>query len=235
VCGRYTVVADPAVLAERFALAALPRDLEPRYNVAPSQDVLAVVARSRGPELRELRWGLVPRWSRDASGGARMINLRSETLEQRAAFARLLARNRCLILADGFYEWRTDPDGRRRPLRFTLAGEQPFAFAGLWSTWEDPEAEVELATCTILTTGANEVVAPVHDRMPVLLERAAEATWLDVDAPLEALRPLLVPYDARAVRAAEASLLVNSPDNDGPELLDPLAGASTADAPDTLF
>jgi putative SOS response-associated peptidase YedK len=141
----------------------------------------------------------------------------------KGAYRPLLERRRALIVADGFYEWRTDPDGRKRPIHYTLADGEPFAFAGLWASWRDHEADVWLDSCTIITTTANDLVAHVHDRMPVILPRAAEADWLDPELEADAVDALLVPYPASGMHAAEASTLVNSAKNDGPELLDPLA------------
>jgi putative SOS response-associated peptidase YedK len=222
-CGRFTVATDPAELAERFEIA-LPEDWTPSYNVAPTQPVLGIVRRREGPrELRELRFGLIPHWAKDAKVGFSMINARAETVRTRGAYKGLLERRRALIVADGFYEWRKDPDGRKRPVHFTLADGEPFAFAGLWASWHDPEADAWLDSCTIITTAANELVAPTHDRMPVIIPRAAEASWLDPSLAPSEIDALLAPYPASAMHAAEASMLVNSAKNDGPELLDALA------------
>jgi putative SOS response-associated peptidase YedK len=222
-CGRFTVATDPAELAERFEVA-VPEDWTPSYNVAPTQPVLGIVRRREGPrELRELRFGLIPHWAKNAKVAFSMINARAETVRSKGAYAGLLERRRALIIADGFYEWRTDPDGKKRPVHYTVADGEPFAFAGLWASWHDPEADVWLDSCTIITTTANDVVAPVHDRMPVILPRAFEAAWLDPRLAPEEVDALLVPYPAGEMRAAEASMLVNSANNDGPELLDPLA------------
>jgi putative SOS response-associated peptidase YedK len=222
-CGRFTVATDPAVLAERFDVE-LPEGWEPSYNVAPTQEVLGIVrGRDARRQLRELRFGLVPHWAKDVRAGFSMINARAETARSKGAYRGLLERRRALIVADGFYEWRTDPDGRKRPVHYTLADGQPFAFAGLWASWRDPEADAWLDSCTILTTTANGLVAAVHDRMPVILPRAAEAAWLDPELDPASVDALLVPYPSSEMHAAEASMLVNSPKNDGPELLDPLA------------
>jgi putative SOS response-associated peptidase YedK len=221
-CGRFTVATDPAELSERFDVV-LPEDWTPSYNVAPTQPVLGVVrGRDDVRELRELRFGLVPHWAKDTKGSFSLINARAETVRSRSAFRSLLERRRALIVADGFYEWRTDPDGRKRPVRFTVAGGEPFAFAGLWASWRDPESHAWLDSCTIITTTANGLVAPVHDRMPVILPREREADWLDPSLAPGEVDALLRPYPADAMDAAEASMLVNSPKNDGPELLDPL-------------
>jgi putative SOS response-associated peptidase YedK len=222
-CGRFTVATDPAVLAERFEVE-LPEDWAPSYNVAPTDEVLGIVrARDAPRELRGLRFGLVPHWAKDIKAGFSMINARAETVRSKGAYRALLERRRALIVADGFYEWRTDPDGRKRPVHYTLASGEPFAFAGLWASWRDPQAGTWLDSCTIITTTANGLVAPVHDRMPVILPRSAEAAWLDPELDPAAVDSLLVPYAAEEMHAAEASMLVNSVKNDGPELLDPLA------------
>ena len=158
-CGRYTVAVDPQLLAERFDVA-LPEDIAPRFNVAPTDPVLALTERSAGRELMVARWGLVPHWAKDTKGGARMINARAETLAEKSAYRSLLAKSRCLILADGFYEWRLDPDGKKRPVRYTIDDGAPFGFAGLWTSRRDPESGESLRTCTIVTTNANALVAP---------------------------------------------------------------------------
>ena len=219
-CGRYTVAVDPQLLAERFNVT-LPEDIAPRFNVAPTDPVLALTERSAGRELMVARWGLVPHWAKDPKAGAKMINARAETLSERAAYRSLLAKNRCLILADGFYEWRLDPDGKKRPVRYALDDGSPFGFAGLWTSWRDPETGESLRTCTIITTDANALVAPVHDRMPVILPRGVEEQWLDREVPVEVALSLLMPYPADEMVGADASMLVNSVKNDDLRLFDP--------------
>ena len=221
-CGRYTVAVDPQLLAERFNVA-LPDDTELRYNVAPSQPVLTVTERSAGRELLIARWGLVPHWAKEPKIGFKMINARAETLTEKSAYKPLLQRGRCLILADGFYEWRHDPDGKKRPVRYVVDDGAPFGFAGLWTIWRDPESKEPLFTCTIVTTTANRLVAPVHDRMPVIIPREAEDAWLDRSLPVADALALLQPYPAEHMSAADASTLVNSADNDDARLLNPLA------------
>lgn len=222
-CGRFTVATDPAVLAERFEVE-LPEDWTPSYNVAPTQPVLGIVRRRDRPrELRELRFGLIPHWAKDTKVGFSMINARAETVRSKGAYRGLLERRRALIVADGFYEWRKDPDGKKRPVHFTLASGEPFAFAGLWASWHDPERDAWLDSCTIITTAANELVAQTHDRMPVIVPRAAEASWIDPSLDPAEVDALLAAYPADEMHAAEASMLVNSAKNDGPELLDALA------------
>jgi putative SOS response-associated peptidase YedK len=221
-CGRFTVATDPAEISERFDVV-LPEDWTPSYNVAPTQDVLGIVrGREQHRELRALRFGLVPHWAKDAKGSFSLINARAETVRTRSAYRSLLERRRALIVADGFYEWRTDPDGRKRPVRYTLATGELFAFAGLWASWRDPESGAWLDSCSIITTTANELVAPVHDRMPVIVPRDRERDWLDPTLAPGEVDALLQPYPEAAMAAADASMLVNSPKNDGPELLDPL-------------
>jgi putative SOS response-associated peptidase YedK len=219
-CGRFTVAVDPQLLAERFDVT-LPADVGPRFNVAPTDAVLAVTERSAGRELMVARWGLVPHWAKEARIGARMINARAETLADKSAYRPLLAKGRCLILADGFYEWRLDPDGKKRPVRYALDDGAPFGFAGLWTSWRDPESGESLRTCTIITTDANALVAPVHDRMPVILPRELEEDWLDRSVPVDAALSLLGPYPPERMTAADASMLVNSVQNDDLRLFDP--------------
>ena len=220
-CGRFTIKTDPMLLAERFGIA-LPDGLEPRYNVAPSQDVLAITHARGAPAARLLRWGLVPHWAKDQRIGFKMINARAETVAVKPAYRTLVAEHRCLIVADGFYEWRIDPDGAKRPVRFTLASDEAFAFAGLSAFWRDPEAGTLLESCTIITTTANEIVAPVHDRMPVILPRLDEGRWLDPRVASDEALALLKPLAVELMAARDASTLVNSARNDAPELLDPL-------------
>jgi putative SOS response-associated peptidase YedK len=203
--------ADPALLAERFGVEP-PAGLRPRDNVAPTEDILIVVPdRTDGAAagrrvLRSARWGLVPHWAPDLRDAARTINARAETLLERPTYRPLLERRRCLIPADGFYEWRTDPDGVRRPLLFALPGGEPFAFAGLWSSWRDAAREARVDTCTIVTTTPNELVAHVHDRMPVILPRRAEDRWLDPGVPPEEATSLLRPYDGTMAVTEVAAL-----------------------------
>ncbi len=217
-CGRYSLIAEIGQLALRFGFDAYGLEQPPRYNVAPTQPVLAV----RGGERRlgsYMRWGLVPSGAREAPSGAPMINARAETVAERPSFRSALLRRRCLIPADGFYEWQRSAG--RRPVRITLASGEPFAFAGLWDTWRDPQGDV-VESCTIITTEANELLQPIHDRMPVILPEDVEPLWLDggmQDAA--ALVSLLVPYPSEAMTAYEVSTLVNSAANDGPEVITP--------------
>ncbi len=190
-----------------------------RFNVAPTQDVPTVVQNRHGRRAQLLRWGLVPRWARQLNAGPTLINARAETLVHSRAFGGLVERasHRCLVLADGFYEWIASEDPRqpRLPLRFTLAGGPSFCFAGLWTTWRG-----QLRSCTVVTTAANELVAPVHDRMPVVLaEPAAWEAWLDPALDAGAVAPLLAGQPAEAMRVAPANPVLNHPDHEGPDCL----------------
>jgi putative SOS response-associated peptidase YedK len=220
-CGRFTLSASGAQLAQQFGLAEAPQ-LQPRYNIAPTQAVAVLRAGPHGRELAMLRWGLVPSWAKDLSIGARMINARAETAAEKPAFRVALQQRRCLILADGFYEWQALPGGKQ-PFYFQVGGGAPFAMAGLWERWRQPEGG-ELQTCTILTTAANPLLAPLHDRMPVILPADQYDTWLDPQLrAADAVVPLLAPYPAEAMGAHPVSTAVNRVANDGPALTAPLA------------
>ena len=238
-CGRYSLTGpNPAQLRERFGLGdSVP--LRPRFNVAPTDEVVTVTTTRDGePRGDTLRWGLVPHWAKDASGAARMINARSETAAEKPAFRDAFARRRCLVIADGFYEWQRTEAGREA-YWITRADGAPFAFAGLWATWHGgPDPDAALRTCSILTTRANATLAGVHDRMPVLLDPAAEADWLDPATPPAVLHELCAPAPDATVSLRRVGPAVNSVRNDGPECLDPPppAPAGAAEAPPaTLF
>ena len=219
-CGRYTLTTDPQALAERFQVSLEGLELRPRYNVAPSQPVLAVVWEGGRRRARLLRWGLVPHWARDLLPRARTVNARAETVDRRPAFRDAFRQRRCLVLADGFYEW-SRRDGRRRPYRVVLRSGEPFGMAGLWDVWRSPDGEA-VATCAVVTTEANETVASIHHRMPVILPQEAEGRWLDPRTDASTLRGLMVPYPAEAMRAYPVSGRVNSVENDDPDCLRPI-------------
>jgi putative SOS response-associated peptidase YedK len=221
-CGRFTLMLDAEELVSEFDLQQVPADVFPRYNIAPSQPLLVVT--DWGNRRAEwMRWGLVPSWAKDPSIGSKMINARSETVQEKPSFRNAFNRRRCLILADGFYEWRrAGGKGPATPYYFHMVPHKPFAFAGLWEFWRSPEGD-DLRTCTILTTQANGIVAPVHERMPVILNRERMAAWL-TPAPAETLMSFLAPLPDAELAAFPVSRLVNSPENDGPELVLPLAG-----------
>jgi Uncharacterized conserved protein len=221
-CGRFTLTPSAQVLMDELGLLWIPEDYRPRFNVAPGQLILAARDGDQGRKGAMLKWGLVPPWAKDPSVGNRMINARSETVAEKPSFRRAFDRRRCIIPADGFYEWRKD--GKVKiPMLFRLRGGRPFAFAGLWEAWRPRSGKGEtLFTCTILTTAANELVQPVHDRMPVILPKEAIDLWLDRDVPGEGVRGLLAPYPAEEMEAYEVSPRVNSVKNDDPLCIEPV-------------
>jgi putative SOS response-associated peptidase YedK len=220
VCGRYTLATpDHQAIRARFPVGE-SIEIRQRYNVAPTDEVLTVTTDKQGaPRGELLRWGLVPSWAKDPSIGSKMINARVETAAEKPAFRRAFEHYRCLIIADGFYEWQRTSSGRR-PFRITRDDREPFAFAGLWSIWHADEHRT-LRTCTILTTAANSAIASLHERMPVILTPGHEQEWLDLDAPPERLQELLAGLPARRTEMAEVGRAVNDVHNDGPECLDP--------------
>lgn len=218
-CGRYTLTTDQRTLEERFGFRAPGLALAPRYNIAPTQPVLALVREGLEREARMFRWGLIPHWAREAPKSA-LINARAETVGERPAFRDAFRRRRCLVLADGFYEWRRS-DGRRRPFRVVLRSREPFAFAGLWDLWQSP-AEGPLLSCTIITTVANPLVAHIHDRMPVILSTEGEDLWLDPSADPGDLRSLLTPYPSEEMEMYPVPALVNSVRNDDLRCIQPV-------------
>lgn len=222
-CGRFTLITPAETLVEQFQLFEAPT-LSPRYNIAPTQPVAAVRQSpgNGGRELVLLRWGLVPSWAKDPGIGARMINARSETVAQKPAFRAAFRRRRCLVLADGFYEWQRLERGKQ-PFYVRLHDGRPFAFAGLWEHWEGPD-ETMLDSCTVLTTEPNDLLRPVHNRMPVILEPKYYDLWLDPGVQeAELLQPLLRLYPSEGMLAYPVSTWVNSPGNDGPQCIEPLA------------
>ena len=220
-CGRYSLKADIAQLAMRFEFAVDDLEHEPAYNIAPTQQVLTVTSQS-ARRAQHMRWGLIPFWAKDKKIGYRMINARGETVAEKPSFRTALRKRRCLILADGFYEWQKLGGKQKRPMRITLTSGEPFAFAGLWETWQDPEGEV-VTSCTIITTSANDALRPIHDRMPVILPQEAEAFWLDktVEDPL-ALASVIASYPDDELEAFEVSTLVNNTRNKGPDVMTPV-------------
>ena len=221
-CGRYQLIAGPEEIAGMF-LTSATRAVAPRYNIAPTQAVAAVRAGAGGRELALLRWGLIPAWAKDAEIGARMINARAETLAEKASFRGPLRSRRCLVLADGFYEWQRVGAGKV-PHHVCMADRRPFAFAGLWDRWLPPGGE-PLESCTIVTTTPNELLAEIHDRMPVILPPEAYGPWLDpAHRDTEGLQRLLQPFPASLMRAYPVSPRVNSPRNDDRGCIAELAG-----------
>lgn len=218
-CGRYTLIYDIGTIAQAFNVPSAPvAQAGPRYNIAPTQGVVAVMQNGER-HLDLLRWGLIPSWAKEESIGSKMINARAETLAEKPSFKRLLHSRRCLIVADGFYEWKQEGRGPKTPMYITLKDHELFAFAGLWDTWKSHDGDL-LRTCTIITTEANAVVAPIHNRMPVILPASAREEWLDTSIrDDQVLLPLLKPYDANAMTARPVSRLVNDPKRDSAELI----------------
>jgi putative SOS response-associated peptidase YedK len=221
-CGRFTLATVGQDLVEQFHLSGVP-DLVPRYNIAPTQPV--AVVRHNPQSVRELtflHWGLVPSWASDPKIGARMINARSETVSEKPAFRAAFRRRRCLVPADGFYEWLKLERGKQ-PFFVRMRGGPPFAFAGLWEVWQSPDGAV-LESCTLLTTEPNSLIRPLHNRMPVILPPQAYDLWLDPSVEeTSRLQPLLQPYPAEEMEAYPVGWEVNRPENDSPRCVLPLA------------
>lgn len=220
-CGRYTLSVPAETIAQHFGLEAVP-DLAPRFNIAPTQaaPVVRLSTEREAPVLDALRWGLVPAWAKDASGAARLINARAETAADKPSFRSALRRRRCLVPADGFYEWRAE-GGAKQPYHIARPDGAPFAFAGLWEGWRRGAEPLE--TFTILTTDANAALRPLHDRMPVILDPADYALWLDPTATDPALvQPLLVPAPDDLLTYVAVGRAVNHVGNDDPTLVRPV-------------
>ena len=216
-CGRYTLIADLGDLAQRFEFDGTDFSYDPGYNIAPTESVLTV-RNLEGREAAFMRWGLIPFWAKNSKIGARMINARAETVTEKPAFRNALKKRRCLVLADGYYEWQKTPLGKR-PYRIILKAGEPFAMAGLWETWKDPQGNV-VPSCTIITTAANDFLAPIHNRMPVILPREYEDLWLDMDVDDgAALTQMLIPSPDDVLDAYQVSTLVNYARNNGPEII----------------
>jgi putative SOS response-associated peptidase YedK len=219
VCGRYSLTAEPATLAAVFALTRAPRVL-PRYNIAPSQEVLIVRQAGGRRELALVRWGLVPSFATDPNVGYKMINARAETIDDKPSFRESFRRRRCVVLADGFYEWKKGAGKKRTAHHMRRSDGLPFALAAIWDRWRDRQGQVTFS-CAIVTVPANQAVAAIHERMPALLDEAQTALWLADDTPLGKLHELLVPASEEALVIQPVSSFVNSPANEGPACLAP--------------
>ena len=221
-CGRFTLISTGEVVAELFELAEVPK-LSPRYNIAPTQPVAAVVCDNPSAPRRlvNLHWGLIPTWAKDPAIGSRMINARAESVATKPSFRGAFAERRCLIVADGFYEWQK-VDGGKQPQYITMTDGGPFAFAGLWEHWRGPDGR-HIDSCTIITTEPNEMMAPLHDRMPVILPRDTYAPWLDPNNTSPAdLQSLLRVHPAEGMSAHAVSKRVNNPSNDVVDCVQPV-------------
>lgn len=223
-CGRFSQRDSSEEIAARFRAAAIGRHPGRQYNVAPTDAVSAVVDFHEERIVDTFRWGLVPVWADSPKHGARMINARAETVEQSSAFRTALRDRRCIIPADGFFEFkRTDGAARPQPWFVHREDREPMAFAGLWGVWRDPETAARLYSCTILTTSPNELMSRLHHRMPVILEADDWGAWLDPASSVGDLRPMLVPLPDGLLDAYPVSQRVNDVRNEGPELIEPLA------------
>jgi len=221
-CGRYSLTSAPEAMRQLFDLDGPPLNLEPRYNIAPTQDAPVIRARDDSKrELAMLRWGLVPSWSKDGpDSGYSMINARAETVADKPAYRGAFRDKRCLVPADGFYEWKKEGKAKQ-PFRFTMADDAPFLLAGLWERWRRPDGS-DLQSFTIIVTTPNPLVAQVHDRMPVILDRAGAAQWLE-GGSRDAMLALLVAFPAERMAVTMVSKRVNSPANDDPSLIEPIS------------
>ena len=223
-CGRYTLTTDLGFLQARFNFEAANLEHIPRYNIAPTQEVVTVINDGSQNQGRMMRWGLIPFWVKDTTMGGRMINARAETVVENRVFRQVFPKQRCLVIADSFYEWKKTA-AAKIPMRITLKSGDPFAFAGLWSAWkpkDKPESK-PLYSCTIITTVPNLAIEPIHNRMPVILSREAESLWLDnSQSDTAELRELLLPYAPDEMTAYEVSSIVNSPRNNDPACIQPV-------------
>jgi len=219
-CGRFALKTPPRSIQEHFHLPETV-NLSPRYNIAPSQEI-AVVRHLTGKSFRQLdmlRWGLIPHWAKDMKIGYKMINARSETLAQKPSFRSAFKKRRCLIAADGFYEWKHS-ESTKQPYYAHLKDNSVFGFAGLWESWNSPEGST-VESCTIITTSPNELIGEIHDRMPVILHPEQYETWLQDSTPEQSLQQLLRPFPAEEMEASRVSSEVNNPKNDSPVCLLP--------------
>jgi putative SOS response-associated peptidase YedK len=215
-CGRFLLSLEPADLQDAFPQFKFPEKMESRFNIAPTQPVLAI---PNTPALKAdfFLWGLIPSWAKDPSIGPRLINARAETLSEKPSFRGAYKNHRCLILSNGFYEWQKKPDGKTKtPFHIRLKNEKPFGFAGLFGEWASSDGTL-IRSCTIITTTPNELIVPIHDRMPVILPAADFGLWLDPSPKNPGdLQHLLIPYPAEELIATEVSTYVNNPANIGP-------------------
>ncbi|MCY7864799.1 SOS response-associated peptidase [Bacillus spizizenii] len=221
-CGRFTLFSTFDDIIDQFDIDQfLPKnEYHPSYNVAPSQNILAIINDGSHNRLGKLRWGLIPPWAKDEKIGYKMINARAETITEKPAFRKPLVSKRCIIPADSFYEWKRLDPKTKIPMRIKLKSSALFAFAGLYEKWKTHQGD-PLYTCTIITTTPNELMKDIHDRMPVILTHDHEKEWLNpLNTDPDDLQSLLLPYDADDMEAYEVSPLVNSPKNNSLELLD---------------
>jgi len=215
-CGRFTLHLPAEVIAEIFGVP-LPAGLSPRYNIAPSQMNLVVRQTTAGRQLVPMKWGLIPHWAKDPRLGYSLINARAETIDSKPAFRGSFRSRRCLVVADGFYEWRHEGKAKE-PFHITLKEGGAMAFAGLWDHWQNPEGEL-VQSFTIITCASNELVSQLHERMPVIIGRNDYDIWLNPDAPLELEKKLLLPFPAERMTLWKVGALVNSSGNESEECI----------------
>lgn len=220
-CGRYTLDKQPKALIDLFELDELPEELHPRFNIAPSQSIAVVGLKPDGVKrgLAKLTWGFVPHWANSPKESFKSINARSETVANSQMFGESFREKRCLIPADGFFEWKKITEKNKQPFHFRMKDRSLFAFAGIWDLWKADKQVVRSAA--ILTTTPNDLTKEIHDRMPVIIPREHYAAWLSHDTPQNVLKSFLVPFPAAFMEAVAVSKLVNSPKNDTPECLAP--------------
>jgi putative SOS response-associated peptidase YedK len=220
-CGRFTLTATIEEIMDRFEVQSFLEQeyYSPSYNIAPSQSVLAVINDGKSNRMGFLKWGLIPTWTKDMSIGNKMINARAETLSEKPSFRNAFKKKRCLIIADSFYEWQRHDDKSKTPMRIQLKAKKLFAMAGIWENWKSPEGKA-LYSCSVITTGPNELMKDIHDRMPAILKPDDEKIWLDPSiSDLDYLYQFLKPLDENLMDAYEVSSLVNSPKNNSIDLI----------------
>ncbi len=218
-CGRFSLLTNVKVLLERFKIDVAEVRPEPRYNIAPAQ-IVATVIEAASRHLVPMRWGLIPHWAKEPKIGSKMINARAETVATKGVFKPALKKRRCLILADGFYEWQK-VGSAKRPMYVRMKSREPFALAGLYERWKSPSEKI-IQSCTIITTDPNALMKPIHNRMPVILKQKDEESWLDTtNEDLDSLTKLLKKYPANKMEAYEVSTYVNSPKNTGSQCIRP--------------
>lgn len=224
-CGRYTLTSEIRAFGDLVGVKEdKRRRVDPRYNICPSQEV-PVILNDGSLEIREARWGLVPSWAKDPAIGNRMANARAESIESKPSFRSSFKKRRCLVIADGFYEWANRPGQKLKiPYYFRMRDKSVYGFAGLWDIWSDPEKKTELLTFCLITTTPNKIVEAVHDRMPVILDPRHYPVWLSQeDQPVEQLKLCLQPYPAEQMESYPVSRIVNSPSYDKAECIKPVA------------
>jgi putative SOS response-associated peptidase YedK len=219
-CGRFALFASGEEVPARFQFADAPR-LDTRYNIAPTQTVAAVTATDTGRDFRFLRWGLIPSWATDPKIGYQLSNARAETVASKPSFRAAFKQRRCLVPVSAFYEWQQGADKRKQPYCIRMRDEGLFALAGLWEHWHDPSGPI-VESCSLITTEANELMRPIHDRMPVILDPKREDEWLNPRSDPDSLRALIVPFASARMQAFPVNPYVSNAKNEGPRCIEPL-------------